>query len=101
MEGRQSKIIYVDIDGTICTQESEYSLAKPIPENITKINRLFDEGHEIIYYTARGQVSKKDWSVLTLVQLNEWGCKFHEVKMNHKPHYDLLICDKSKRIEEI
>ena len=101
MEGRQPKIIYVDIDGTICTLVKDYNLAEPIQEHIEKINKLFDEGNQIVYYTARGQKTKKDWGELTLKQLKEWGCKFHELKMNHKPHYDLLICDKSKRIEEI
>lgn len=101
MEGRQSKIIYVDIDGTICTLVDDYNHAKPVSEHIDKINKLYDEGHTIIYYTARGQKTKKNWNDLTLRQLNEWGCKFHELKMNHKPHYDLFICDKSKRIEEI
>jgi len=101
MEGKQSKIIYVDIDGTICTLVKDYSEAKPILEHITKINKLYEEGHRIVYYTARGQVTKKDWAELTQRQLNDWGCKFHELKMNHKPHYDLLICDKSMRIEEL
>jgi len=101
MERGQSKIIYVDIDGTICTTVSDYNLAKQIAEHVDKINKLYDEGHRIVYYTARGQKTKKDWSELTLKQLMDWGCKFHELKMNHKPHYDLLICDKSKRIEEI
>lgn len=101
MEGRQPKIIYVDIDGTICSQSEDYVKAKPFNENIQKINKLFDEGHKIIYYTSRGQISKKDYTDLTLSQLKEWGCKFHELKMNHKPHYDLYICDKSVRIQEI
>jgi len=101
MERRQSKIIYVDIDGTICTTVSDYNLAEPIFEHIAKINKLYEDGNTIIYYTARGQKTKKDWSELTEKQLKDWGCKHHELKMNHKPHYDLLICDKSKRIEEI
>jgi hypothetical protein len=101
MEGRQSKIIYVDIDGTICTLVKDYNFAEPVVEHIEKINKLFDEGNTIVYYTARGQQSKKDWSDLTQKQLNDWGCKFHELRMNHKPHYDLLICDKSMRIEEL
>jgi histidinol phosphatase-like enzyme len=101
MEGRQSKIIYVDIDGTICTISKPYSDAKPIPEHIEKINKLYDEGHQIIYYTARGAVTKVDYSELTKKQLNDWGCKHHMLRMNHKPNYDLFICDKSKRIEEI
>jgi len=101
MEGRQPKIIYVDIDGTICTISKPYSDAKPIPEHIEKINKLYDEGHQIIYYTARGAVTKVDYSELTKKQLDDWGCKYHMLRMNHKPHYDLFICDKSKRIEEI
>lgn len=101
MEGRQPKIIYVDIDGTICTLVKDYNFALPIKEHIEKVNKLYDEGNQIIYYTARGQVTKKDWSELTMKQLVEWGCKFHELKMHHKPHYDLLICDKSIRIEEL
>jgi len=101
MEGRQSKIIYVDIDGTICTISKPYSDAVPLHENILKINNLFDEGHQIIYYTARGAVTKVEYTELTKKQLKDWGCKFHELKMNHKPSYDLYICDKSIRIEEL
>ncbi len=33
--------------------------------------------------------------------LKEWGCKYHQLIMNHKPAYDMLICDKTKRIEEL
>lgn len=101
MEGRQSKIIYVDIDGTICTISKPYSDAVPLHEHILKINNLFDEGHQIIYYTARGAVTKVDYTELTKKQLKDWGCKFNELKMNHKPNYDLYICDKSIRIEEL
>ena len=73
----------------------------PIQSNIEKINILFDKGNEIIYWTARGQCSGKDWTNLTKKQLNEWGCKYNKLIMNNKPHYDLLICDKTLRIEEI
>jgi hydroxymethylpyrimidine pyrophosphatase-like HAD family hydrolase len=96
-------IIYVDIDETICHYEGkrEYPLAVPLKDNIAKINKLYDEGHHITYYTARGAISKKDWYDLTETQLNEWGCKYHHLSVGNKPHYDLLICDKTKRIEEI
>ena len=94
--------IYVDVDNTIChTQGSDYENSKPIPENIDKINKLFDEGHDITYWTARGQQSKNDYTMLTIKQLHSWNCKYSNLVMNHKPSYDLLICDKSKRIEEI
>lgn len=96
-------IIYVDVDETICfySGERQYPLAEPNLENIAKINKLYEQGNTIIYWTARGATTGLDWYELTLNQLNEWGCKYHELKVGNKPHYDLLICDKTKRIEEI
>jgi hypothetical protein len=95
--------IYVDIDETICFYEGErdYNLAKPSMENIEKINILFEKGNEITYWTARGSVTKIDWFDVTKKQLDEWGCKYHRLITGEKPAYDLLICDKTKRIEEI
>ena len=94
--------IYVDIDNTICTTEdTDYTKAIPIKENIEKINKLFDEGNEIIYWTARGSVTKIDHFDLTENQLKKWNCKYHKLPVGEKPYYDLLICDKTKRIEEI
>lgn len=96
-------IIYVDIDETICYYDGErnYPDALPILENIAKINKLYDEGNEITYWTARGTVTGLDWMETTINQLKKWGCKYHKVSVGSKPHYDLLICDKTKRIEEI
>ena len=53
--------IYVDIDETIADYQpgddrSDYTLATPIWINIDKINELYDDGHTITYYTARGSV---------------------------------------------
>jgi len=95
-------LIYVDIDGTICNVTSgSYEEAKPIRKNIEKINKLYDEDHTVVYWTARGAVTGIDWSDVTEAQLKCWGAKHHDLRMNSKPHYDLLICDKTKRIEEI
>ena len=95
--------IYVDIDETICFYEGErhYPFAIPNKENIAKINKLYDAGHEITYWTARGTVTKIDWKHETEIQLKEWVFKYHELSIGKKPAYDLLICDKTKRIEEI
>lgn len=94
--------IYVDIDNTICkTQGMDYADSTPIKENINKINKLFNEGNEINYWSARGSVSKIDFYDLTYNQLKQWGCKFHSLSVGEKPPYDLLICDKTLRIEEI
>ena len=95
--------IYVDIDETICFYdgEREYPNAIPSEKNIAKINKLYDEGHEITYWTARGTVTGINWFNLTKEQLMKWGCKWHNLIVGIKPAYDLLICDKTKRIEEI
>lgn len=96
-------IIYVDIDETICYYKGDryYPNAIPLSENIKKINSLYDDGHQITYWTARGTTTGKDWCKLTKKQLADWGCRYHELSVGEKPAYDLLICDKSKRIEEI
>jgi len=95
--------IYVDIDETIChyTEDRLYHLAIPLVENILKINNLYELGHTITYWTARGSVSKINYFVLTQNQLEQWGCKYHNLSVGEKPAYDLLICDKTKRIEEL
>jgi hypothetical protein len=90
-------VYYVDIDETICEYEvgsREYPLAKPIKKNIEKINSLFEAGHTVIYWTARGSQTGIDWTELTGQQLNKWGAKFTEFKLG-KPHYDIFICDKA------
>ena len=100
---KQSKKIFVDIDETICFYKGERNYRNAIPNknNIAKINKLYDKGHEITYWTARGSVTKIDWFGLTKNQLSNWGCKYHKLSVGEKPHYDLLICDKTKRIEEL
>tara|TARA_B100001113_G_C20680400_1_gene436163 strand:- start:133 stop:429 length:297 start_codon:yes stop_codon:yes gene_type:complete len=94
-------IYIVDIDGTICeTKDGKYTESKPMLCRIKKINDLYDEGHKIIYMTARGAVTKMDWRELTEKQLKEWGCKYHELDVGNKPHFDLWIDDKAINSEE-
>ena len=90
------RIIYVDIDETIClTDESrDYSLSTPIVNNIKKVNELFDEGNTIIYWRARGTVTGIDWRSVTESQFEQWGVKYHDLKFG-KPSYDLFIDDKN------
>lgn len=96
--------IFVDIDETICEHFGDrlgYKEPTPLMHHIEKINKLYDEGHEITYWTARGSYSGIDYYELTKSQLDDWGCKYHHLSVGEKPAYDLLICDKTKRIEEI
>ena len=102
-----------DIDETICfyPAASRYDMAEPMPENIAKINKLYDEGWYVIYWTARGGSQKsislgKCYYEFTWRQLESWGCKFHDLSTGSKGKYikppnDMIIDEKAKRIEEL
>lgn len=89
-------IIYVDIDETICItpEDRDYTKSRPIKKNIKKINNLYDNGDRIVYWTARGSGTGIDWREVTEKQFDEWGVKYHELKL-FKPMYDLFIDDKN------
>jgi len=91
-----NKIIRVDIDETICINSSDRDYTKAIPnkERINIINKLYDIGYMIIYWTSRGSTTKIDWNEFTKNQLISWGCKFHKICCD-KPDYHLFICDKA------
>ena len=77
-------IYYIDIDNTICTpvENAEYTKAKPYLDRIEEYNKLYKEGHVVVYWTARGSTTGIDWTELTKKQLG-------------KPYYDVFIDDKS------
>jgi len=88
--------IIIDLDGTICTEERTYSrsLAKPIPESITQINTLFDEGNTIIIYTARTWMEFE----MTTAWLKQHNVKYTQLIMG-KPIGDIWIDDRAVRFE--
>lgn len=99
-------IYFVDIDGTICESRVmkrirlndptiSYEDVNPYFDRIEQINKLYDEGNEIVYWTGRGVATGEDWTELTTKQLEKWGCKYHKLITNDKPHFDMYICDKS------
>lgn len=92
--------IFVDIDGTICHTEGGYPNAKPIESAIHKINRLYEIGHQITYWTARGGNTGIDWTELTTQQLKSWGCKYHNLRLD-KPPFDCLLDDKAIRMSGV
>ena len=109
-KNNNTPIAFVDIDETICFYQGVrvYEQAIPSYENIAKINKLYDEGWVIIYWTARGSTQPDNQErlhylrELTTQQLNDWGAKFHRLEIgDKKPLYDLVIVDKAKRIEEL
>ena len=96
-------IYFIDIDGTICTDtKGQYNKAEPYRDRIEKINNLYDAGHKVIYWTARGMTRGKGnihkayeyCYEITRNQLDEWGVKYHELRLG-KPYYDILMDDKA------
>lgn len=91
----------VDIDGTICfTEKSNYHKSIPDYNKIKLLNKLYEDGNEINYWTARGAVSGKNWDDFTIKQLHNWNVKYTSINMD-KPHYDLWIDDKTIHIDDL
>ena len=97
-------MVYVfDIDGTLCTKndECDYSKAQPIKKRIEVVNRLYDEGHEIFLFTARGMgrnnnnplLAVQQFYQFTSEQMDKWGVKYHHLVLG-KPAGDFYIDDK-------
>ena len=89
-------VIYVDIDETICRTPNnrDYRESEPMMDRIGKINKLYEDGNTIIYWTARGTLSGIDWREVTEKQFKQWGVKYHKLILK-KPYYDLFIDDKN------
>ena len=98
-EANNQEIYCIDIDGTICSKEDDFANAKPHKEIIDKINKLYDEGHKIIMFTARNERTKPDYKEITRQQLSNWGVKYHEL-MFGKPYADYYIDDKAVHIND-
>lgn len=94
-------MIYVfDIDNTICdTEKNYYKEAVPRWNVIDVVNRLYDEGNEIIIYTSRGSKSGVDWRDFTVEQLNGWEVKYTRLLLG-KLNYDVWIDDKAINIQD-
>jgi SAM-dependent methyltransferase len=84
-----------DIDGTLCTHTNgAYELAEPHTEVIARANSLYDSGHRIILFTARGTTTGINWRELTEKQLLSWGVKYHELLFG-KPEADIFVDDRA------
>ena len=109
------KIIAFDLDDTLCTRPTDkeglgiekYHYCEPIKEMIELSNSLYDKGHTIYIYTARGmhtlngdvgEIYAKLYDI-TLDSLKKWGVKHNGLYMG-KMHYDLLIDDKAMGLDE-
>jgi hypothetical protein len=93
------KIFDAEINSPI---PSAYWFGLSDAQRIEKINQLYEDGHTIKYFTARGmgrynddaQKARDKFYNLTKMQLELWGCKYHELIMG-KPSADYYIDDKA------
>ena len=97
-----------DLDNTICrTDGKDYVSSTPLTEIINRINYLYDDGHEIIIFTARGmgkfngnvKLVYEHYYEMTKSQLDNWNIKYHELILG-KPSFDFFIDDKNFSIQE-
>lgn len=85
-----------DLDGTICaTPSKRYADAVPYMEVVSHVNSLYEQGHHITIFTARGSSSGINHHELNVRQLREWGVKYHTLIDHGKPSYDLFVDDKA------
>jgi uncharacterized HAD superfamily protein len=87
------KIFIIDIDGTICENipnelgPERMRHAKPFEDSISAINRLYDQGNFICFFTARTdehEAATRGW-------LKKHGVKYHRLILNKPrkvPPYD-------------
>lgn len=79
----KNKIMMIDVDGTVCedikNEDSHlYATAKPLPNASKILNKWYDEGNIITFFTAR---ESKDREV-TENWLKEHGFKYHGLIMD-------------------
>jgi uncharacterized HAD superfamily protein len=78
-----TRVFLIDIDGTICNdiknEDSHlYPHASVYPNSLNVINKWYDEGNVITFFTAR---ESKDRNV-TEQWLNDHGFKYHALVMD-------------------
>jgi hypothetical protein len=91
-----------DIDGVIAsrTPDNNYALARPRTTVIRIVNRLYDAGHRIVLFTARGYVTGSDWHDVTVSQMKAWNVKYHELKFG-KPAADYYVDDRMISLDSL
>lgn len=96
------KTFCFDIDGIIATivPTTQYNQAQPITEMIQLINFLYDQGHHILLFTARGSMTGIDWTEVTKRQMEEWNVHYHTLQFG-KPAADYYIDDKAITLEQL
>lgn len=110
------KVFVFDIDDTIITRPvglnhlglDKYNHCTPMVDNIKIVNDLYDSGHEIILYTARGMFVLNGnvehvydaLYDLTIQQLKDFNVKYHKLLLG-KLYYDYWVDDKAINVNDL
>ena len=88
----KTKVIMIDIDGTICTEERAFErpLAKPLVGSVEAVIIFKKNGHTVIFNTARGWEQYK----ITKKWLDDNGFLYDQIIMG-KPIVDIFIDDRA------
>jgi hypothetical protein len=89
-------VILIDIDGTVCSEESPFDrpLARPIPGAVEKVNSYKTNGHVVVFWTGRGW----DQYRVTKNWLDSHGFRYDQLIMG-RPIANLIIDDRARRFE--
>ncbi len=90
----RNKVIAIDIDGTICTEERTFDrpLAKPLDGAREALQLLKDNGNTIILWSARGWEQyriTKDW-------LDKYNFPYDQILLG-KPQVSIIIDDRARQ----
>lgn len=91
-----------DCDGVIATlvEGNDYNKSTPMQATVNLINFLYEKGHEIIIFTARGSMTGIDWKEITRSQMEQWGVKYHKLMLG-KPAANFYIDDRFIDLNEL
>ena len=95
--------ICFDIDGVLVSRvlDGNYSNSIPNAGVISLIHHLKNIGCEIVFCSARGSKTKKNWVDLTVQQLKEYNIPYDEIDVGNKPYADFYVDDRSTTLSDL
>ncbi len=93
----KKRTIAFDLDATICNSIRRFHpedilKVKPYPKMVKLMRELKAEGHEVIIFTRRGCLPNGRKLTKKWIKMHDIPC---DKLITNKPHYDLLIDDRS------
>ena len=92
----RGKVLAIDIDGTICTEERAFDrpLATPLPGAVQALKMLKSNGNTLILWTGRGWEQYR----VTKQWLDDHDFPYDQILMG-KPVVDLIVDDRARQFK--